>query len=65
MKSKKNKVKGIKCGCKKTKKNRLQKAVSKSQKPKPKPKITEEMVFMLKSKTRKKSNKKTTKKKKY
>ena len=65
MKTRKKKLKGIKCGCKKTIKNRLQKAVSKSQKPKAKKKITEEMVFVVKSKKRKKSNKKTRKKKKY
>ena len=65
MRLKKRRIKVIKCGCKKTKKkNRLQRAVAKSQKPKPKPKIDEKNIFIVK-KTRKKkqySNKQTKKK---
>ena len=52
MRLKKRRIKVIKCGCKKTKKNRLQRAVAKSQKPKPKPKIDEKNIFIVK-KTRK------------
>ena len=61
----KRKIKVIKCGCKKTKKNRLQAAVAKSQKPKPKPKIDEKNIFIVKGKTRKRKQygKKQTKKK--
>ena len=64
MRLKKRKIKVIKCGCSKTKKNRLQRAVAKSQKPKPKQKIDEKNIFIVK-KTRKKkqySNKQTKKK---
>ena len=65
MRLKKRRIKVIKCGCKKTKKNnRLQRAVAKSQKPKAKPKIDEKNIFIVK-KTRKKKQygKKQTKKK--
>ena len=64
MRLKKRKIKVIKCGCSKTKKNRLQCAVVKSQKPKAKPKIDEKNIFIVK-KTRKKkqySNNQTKKK---
>ena len=64
MRLKKRRIKVIKCGCKKTKKNRLQRAVAKVQTPKPKPKIDEKKIFIVK-KTRKKKqySKKQTKKK--
>ena len=55
MRLKKRKIKVIKCGCSKTKKNRLQRAVAKSQKPKPKPKI-DEKTYLLSRKHEKKSN---------
>ena len=48
MRLKKRKIKVIKCGCSKTKKNCLQRAVAKSQKPKPKQKIDEKNIFIVK-----------------
>ncbi len=51
-----------KCGCEK--KNKIQRAIDKAQKPKQKPKIDEKNIFMAKqSKTSKKKVSKTMKKK--
>ncbi len=64
MRLKKRRIKVIKCGCKKTKKNRLQRAVAKSQMPKLKPKIDEKNIFIVKkTRKRKQYGKKQTKKK--
>ena len=51
-----------KCGCQK--KNKIQRAIEKSQKPKQKPKIDEKNIFLTK-KTKKKPRKTQKKRKKY
>jgi hypothetical protein len=54
-----------KCGCQK--KNKIQRAIEKSQKPKQKPKIDEKNIFLTKQsvKTKKKPRKNQKKRKKY
>ena len=52
-----------KCGCQK--KNKIQRAIEKSQKPKQKPKIDEANIFLTKQSTNKKPRKTQKKRKKY